>query len=244
MRFSIMGGDPRNARLCEILTEEGREARLFLQNEVAEATAFGDVIVLPVKGMAGGLFNGFLQDGQILVTGEDFLRREDFLILNAIPTVEGALEIAISETPVTLHGSHALVIGYGRIGKLLCSRLAALGASVTSAARNNDDFSWIEAFGYRSVNTLKLDGTLHTYDVIFNTVPCLVLTPARLRELKPACAIIDLASAPGGTDFKAAERLGLRCRWALSLPGQCAPESAARTMRLILERILVERRGF
>jgi dipicolinate synthase subunit A len=236
-----MGGDPRNARLSEILTEEGREARLFLQDEVAEAAEFGDVIVLPVKGMSGSLFNGFLHNGQILVTGEDFLEREDFLIFNAIPTAEGALELAISETPVTLYGCNALVIGFGRIGKLLCSRLAAFGAHVTAAARKIEDFSWIDALGYRSVNTLKLDGALHACDVIFNTVPNLVLTSARLRELKPSCAIIDLASAPGGTDFKAAEKLGLRCRWALSLPGQCAPESAARTMRLTLERILVER---
>ena len=241
MRFSIMGGDPRNARLCEILTEEGREARLFLQEDVAEAAAFGDVVVLPVKGMPGDLFNGFLRDGQTLVTGEDFLSREDFAVLNAIITAEGALELAMGDMPVTLHGCEALVAGYGRIGKLLCKNLLALGAAVTASARKDLDFAWMDAHGIHPVHTLKLDGTLHCYDVIFNTVPHLTLTSARLREVKPACVIIDLASAPGGTDFKAAERLGLRCRWALSLPGRCAPESAARYMRLVLKQILLER---
>ena len=131
MRFSIMGGDARNARLTSILTEEGREARLFLQAEMSEAVSFGDIIVLPVKGMDGKLFDGLLKEGQILVTGEDFLLREEFQILNAIITAEGALELAMGEMPVTLHGCNALVIGYGRIGKLLCARLAALGASPT-----------------------------------------------------------------------------------------------------------------
>lgn len=241
VRFSIMNGDPRNARLCEILTEEGREARLFSQLEAAEAAAFGDVVVLPVKGMAGDLFNGLLRDGQALVTGEDFLSREDFLILNALTTAEGALELAMGEMPVTLHGSEVLVTGYGRIGKLLCQKLLALGAFVAGSARKNADFAWMDALGIEPVHTLKLDGTLNRYDAVFNTIPHLTLTSARLRELKPSCVIIDLASAPGGTDFKAAERLGLCCRWALSLPGKCAPESAARNMRIILDSILSER---
>ena len=241
MRFSIISGDPRSARLCELLTEEGREARLFLQGEVAEAAAFGDVVVLPVKGMPGDRFNGYLRDGQTLVTGEDFLSREDFAILNAIPTAEGALELAMSKMPVTLHGSQTLVVGYGRIGKLLCKNLLALGAHVTASARKDSDFSWMDAHGVRPVHTMKLDGILHRYDAVFNTIPHLTLTSARLREAKPSCVVIDLASAPGGTDFKAAERLGLCCHWALSLPGKCAPESAARYMRLVLERILSER---
>jgi dipicolinate synthase subunit A len=236
-----MDGDARNARLCEILGEEGCEARLFARDEVAEAAAFGDVIILPVKGMPGDLFNGYLRDGQALVTGEDFSTREDFSILNAIPTAEGALELAMREMPVTLHGAEALVAGYGRIGKLLCKNLMALGSKVTASARGNSDFAWMDAHGVRSAHTLKLDGTLHRYDVIFNTVPHLTLTSARLREVKPSCVIIDLASSPGGCDFKAAERLGLRCHHALSLPGKCAPESASRTMRLVLGRILSER---
>lgn len=200
MQFSIMNGDPRNARLCEILLEEGYEARLFDPAEVSEAAAFGDVVVLPVKGMPGDLFNGFLRDGQTLITGEDFLTREDFTVLNAIPTVEGALELAMAEMPVTLHRSEALVIGYGRIGKLLCKNLQALGAHVTAAARKDSDFAWMDAHGVSHAHTMKLDGMLSRFDVIFNTVPHLTLPSARLREVRSDCAIIDLASAPGGAD--------------------------------------------
>ena len=38
-------------------------------------------------------------------------------IPNAVPTAEGAIEIAIAETPFTIHGSKSLVLGYGKIGK-------------------------------------------------------------------------------------------------------------------------------
>jgi dipicolinate synthase subunit A len=143
--------------------------------------------------------------------------------------------------PITLHGCRALVIGYGRIGKLLCKSLSALGAIVTASARNDSDFSWMNAHGTAPARTLELDGMLHRYDVIFNTVPHQTLSAARLPEVKPSCFILDLASAPGGCDFEAAERLGLNCIWALGLPGKCAPESAARIMRLVLKRILTER---
>ena len=55
----------------------------------------------------------------------DYFTREELSIANAIPTAEGAIEIALSETPFTLHKSRCLVIGYGRIGKILADRLHA-----------------------------------------------------------------------------------------------------------------------
>lgn len=239
--IAILSGDLRNIRLCELLRSEGHDARLFDVSEAGEAAAFGDIIVLPVKGVNSELFNGLLDRRQTLVSGEDFLQREDFAILNAIPTVEGALEVAMQDMPVTLHGSRALVIGYGRIGKLLCRALQGLGAVVSCAARKDSDFAWMKTQAIQPLHSLRLEGCLADFDVVFNTVPHLVLPHARLLELKPSCAVIDLASAPGGVDFKAAGKLGLHSRWALSLPGKCAPESAARYMKDILYAILAER---
>lgn len=241
LEISIMNGDVRNARLAGLLREDGFAAKLFERDEIEEATAYGRVIVLPIKGMSSDSFNGYLSEGQHLVSGEDFLQREDFAILNAIPTAEGALEIAMGAMQSTIHGSHALVIGFGRIGKLLCRSLANLGAKVSASARRDEDFAWMTALGYNALHTLRLDGELGGFDVVFNTVPHLVLPHARLRELKKDAVIIDLASAPGGVDFKSADRLGLTCRWALSLPGKCAPESAAKYMRDTLYNILKER---
>lgn len=47
----------------------------------------------------------------------DILKREELSVLNAVSTAEGAIKIAIEETPKNLHGSNILVLGFGRIGK-------------------------------------------------------------------------------------------------------------------------------
>ena len=58
----------------------------------------------------------------------DYMMRDELAIKNAVPTAEGAIEIAISETPFTLHNSNCLVLGYGKVGKILAKSLDALGA--------------------------------------------------------------------------------------------------------------------
>ena len=119
---------------------------------------------------------------------------------NAVPTAEGALQIAMEELPITLHGCRALVIGYGRLGKLLAHRLSALGAKVSVSARKWADLAWAEAFNYGVEQTDRLDGWLCGYDLVINTVPARVLDGGRLADLKPGCLVIDLASKPGGAD--------------------------------------------
>ena len=57
----------------------------------------------------------------------DYASREDFAILNAVPTAEGAVECAMCAYEGTIAGSNSLVAGYGRIGKVLASKLKALG---------------------------------------------------------------------------------------------------------------------
>jgi len=53
----------------------------------------------------------------------DVLEDEEVVTLNTIPTAEGALQVAMEESDITLHGSNCLVIGYGRIGKVLSKML-------------------------------------------------------------------------------------------------------------------------
>ena len=48
----------------------------------------------------------------------DYMKREELAVLNAIPTAEGAVKIAMEELPVTLHGSNCLCTGFGRVGKI------------------------------------------------------------------------------------------------------------------------------
>lgn len=69
------------------------------------------------------------------MTVTDYLRREELCLANAVPTAEGAIQIAMEETARTLHGASALVVGYGRIGMALAPRLRALGMQTEICAR-------------------------------------------------------------------------------------------------------------
>ena len=62
-----------------------------------------------------------------------------------------------------------------------------------------------------------------------------------LQKLPGGALIIDLASLPGGTDFAAAEELGLHAEHALALPGRCAPQTAGALIAQTVLTILEER---
>lgn len=155
----------------------------------------------------------------------DYYEREEFAIANAVPTAEGAIEIAMKELPITLDGASALVIGYGRIGKVLSRLLRSLGVHVTVSARKPSDLAWIKTESYIAAETGKL-GELFAkarFDMIFNTVPHMVLGKAELENIPAGTLIVDLASKPGGVDIREAEKLSHNVIWALSLPGKVAP---------------------
>lgn len=170
----------------------------------------------------------------------DYLKREELMIRNAIPTAEGALEIAFAETPITLHGSNCLVVGYGRIGKVLSKMLKGIGANVTVSARKCSDLAWISARGYNSLHNRDILKNISQFDVIFNTVPAMVLDKVTLQNINPDSLIIDLASKPGGVDFATAKDLGLKVIWSLGLPGKCAPITSGEIIKDTVVNILDE----
>ena len=171
----------------------------------------------------------------------DYLQREELAVLNAVAATEGALGLIMQETAVTLWNAKILVIGFGRIGKLLCHRLRALGADVTATARTPADLAWIRAYGYTPMETSKINGKFDRYDTIVNTVPTCILNEERLRTVAPECLCLDLASKPGGIDFAAASKLGVRAMWALSLPGEVAPTTSGVIIRDTIYNILREK---
>lgn len=170
----------------------------------------------------------------------DYYTREELMIKNAVPTAEGAIEIALAETPITLSESKCLVIGYGRIGKVLSKLLKSLGAEVTVSARKYSDLAWIDINGYNCVHNDSLKSVADKFDVIFNTAPALILDEEILKTITSDCVVIDLASKPGGVDFEKARDLGLKVIWALSLPGKCAPLSSGKIIKETILNILHE----
>ena len=171
---------------------------------------------------------------------DDFLDDEDFAIYNSIPTAEGAIEIAMRETKMTINSSNCLVLGYGRIGKVLAKMLTGIGAKVYCEARKNEDIAWIKAYGYEPIHLNDLDGTLSKFDIIINTIPFQILDENRLDMLKKDVVIIDLASNPGGVDRKAAREKNIKVIWALSLPAKVAPLTSAEFIKETLYHVLKE----
>jgi len=83
----------------------------------------------------------------------DLMKREELAVLNTIATAEGAIEIAISNTNKIIHGSKILILGFGRIGKVLARKLAGLSAEITCAARKDEDLAWIKAYGHHKYSS-------------------------------------------------------------------------------------------
>ena len=148
----------------------------------------------------------------------DILKNEEFTILNCISTSEGAIKIAIEETKITLNGSNILILGFGRIGKILSKMLEGFGANVYCEAIKKEDLAWITAFGYKKIDLINLDENLNKFDLIFNTIPYIILDEQKLKLIKKDACIIDLASKPGGVDKNEIEKLKIDYILAEALP--------------------------
>ncbi len=176
-------------------------------------------------GLLGGRRAAFEAAGAVV---SDLYGSEPLTTLNAIPTAEGAIHLAIGNSSITLHGASCLVIGFGRVGRVLAQKLHALSALVTVAARKPADRAMAEAMGLHSQSTDGCGSDWRQYDFIFNTVPAPVLTAQQLGALKSSCILIELASKPGGLQEADCRVLGLAYHFAPGLPGLCAPETAGR----------------
>lgn len=191
--------------------------------------------------IAGGISSevyGMANDEYVEVI--DIMKREELAVLNTIATAEGTIQIAIENTNKNLHGSEVLILGFGRIGKVLARKLAGLSVKVTCAARKDEDLAWIQAYGHKAININNLGENLSKYDIIVNTVPNMILTEERLKFVDNECLLIDLASNPGGIDKKAVKDRNLKFIWALSLPGKVAPITSAEFIKDTIYNILKE----
>lgn len=267
-RIAVVAGDQRQKLLAELLEADGHEVCLIDAGgdlsfiEQAELTVFPlpvcrDDGILTDSGISASRIFLHMAPGRVAVGGKvpplvynmaelcgvtflDYAEREDFAIVNALATAEGAIALAIERTDETLQGANCLVIGNGRIGKVLARKLALLGARVTVSARRAADFAWIKTEGHTAVHTAEISTVAHEFTLFFNTVPARVLDAAVLERVKPEAWIFDLASKPGGVDFDAAQAMGRHVEWALSLPAKIAPRAAAGTVRDCLYQIMEE----
>ena len=171
----------------------------------------------------------------------DYYYREEFAVRNAALTAEAAAATLMEMLTESISTVPVLILGHGRIGKLLSAILKALDAKVTVAARRYSELAWIRSEGMTPIEFRLIDAEIGKYKVVFNTVPAPVLTKERLVLMDKNAIIIDLASEPCGTDFKAAEELGITAKKALGLPGKFAPKTAGEILKETVLNILSEK---
>jgi len=217
------------------LAGEGEPLRLdTLLGEMGDRLLLGGRMEEPLRAAADRLWIRWM----------DYYESEELQLKNALLTAEGAISVAMERLPVALHGCSAAVIGYGRIGSLLSDLLAALGASVTVYARREESLTLARLRRHRGIRLSMGEEDPFpatdplSYRVLFNTVPHRLLTPAVLARLPKSCLLVDLASAPGGWDWKDASALGLSGVWATALPGKYASESAGIYLAETVSRLL------
>lgn len=193
----------------------------------------------------------FMKDDCIIFTGRpdrrldemfgnriiDYMSREDLCLKNAVPTAEGAIEIALAELPVTLSGLSVLIVGMGRIGTALAEILKGFGADITAAVRSARGAGKARVIGIKSVCMSDMGSD---YGLVFNTAPELVFSREVLRKFSDDTLFIDLASRPGGFDFISASELNKKVIWALGLPGKTAPVTAGEIVAETITNILSE----
>lgn len=203
MRFAITGTDARFLPLRKLLLADGHEIT---------DPASADMVISPPWGPSAR-----------------YARREEYQIAIARLTAEGAIALLRPETG--LSGAHILLLGYGRIARLLARELQKAGALVTAAARSGEQRAWAEAEGIEALPLDALSGALDRFDVIIGTIPAPVLTEPLLALVRKDALLLELASAPGGIDAAAAHERGLRYIRAPGLPAKYAPERAAVILR-------------
>ena len=186
--------------------------------------------------IAGGVPKNLSENKKINII--DLLKSEKLTILNAIPTVEGTIKIAIEEREETIHESNILICGYGRIGKILCDRFKSLGANIYCTARKEADLAWIREKRYIPLEYEELTKYSTKFDIVINTVPTLVVDRKELDSFRKDVLLIDLASAPGGINKEYAESIGLKEIIALGIPGKEMPKTAARYIKDIIDEAI------
>lgn len=174
---------------------------------------------------------------------EDYMEREELSRMNALATAEGAVMTALQKQDIMLHGQKVLIIGMGRIGKCLAHILRGFGADITAAARKPADLAAADIMGCHTVNTSDIPGVCGHFSLIFNTAPAMMLNREVLSSVSKKTLIIDLASVPGGTDFAAAEELGITALSCTGIPGKTAANSAGALIADTVLNIIGERRN-
>ena len=266
MTYAVVGGDARMQILARLLAQE--DTVLDCTEKLYDLRDSECVVLPVPAEKNGALFAPnwsekmsmaslaeYLPEGALIIGGKfsadtvkraqmrglrlyDTMNSAEFTVGNAALTAEGAVYLLMGALPRAICGARVLVVGFGRIGKLLCKKLSALGACVTVLSENAESRAMAKALGYAAMSPSAHVGS---FDAAVNTAPAQVLK--NLETLSKSCVLLELASAPGGFDRAEAERLGMQYIAAPGLPGVYAPASAAALIGEEVKRIVKEKKA-
>ncbi|NLF45698.1 MAG: dipicolinate synthase subunit DpsA [Syntrophomonadaceae bacterium] len=224
-------GTDAEGRIRAVYAEES----LFLTEKAIASMANNALVLI-------GSARQYLQDWAVLHSFAlvETIELDEIAIPNSISTAEGAIQIAMENSRITLHDSRVCIIGFGRVGITLARTLKALGANVCVTARNRGQLARAAEMGCIKTGYDELPGILNEVDFVFNTVPAMILNRDLLKHANHELIIIDLASQPGGTDFEAASLYGIKAILAPGLPGKVAPDSAGRILAQVIPNLIID----
>ena len=199
----------------------------FLLNEIYKYVKPGRVI------LGGNMPKSFCSNPNFIFT--DYAKDETLLYKNAVLTAQGALCLIMSETKKPINNLKITVVGLGRIGRLLLEYLLPLGADITAVTSDIAKLAYCKAKGIKAQNTQNIGDILGESEIIVNTSPNPIFCGENFMKIRKDAVYFELASAPYGIDFAAAQSIGIATVKGFGLPGKYFPESAC---DCILESIL------
>lgn len=229
--------DARQHELGKLLKEQGYQVTVAAQCEDGDY----DAVLLPAACSAEYIANeDCLHPGQYLFGSNirdvitkpgvhvvEYMASDMVSYKNAVATAEGVIAEAIIGSPVNLSGSKALVIGYGRCGKILCHKLSGIGVCVNVIERNEDHRAEAQSMGFCVFAPEDECLDWGSFQYIFNTAPVQVLTGQRLCSVSQDVIILDIASKPGGVDYEYCRKHHLNARLLPGIPARYAPKTSA-----------------
>jgi len=189
-----------------------------------------------------GIVNGFLEElvKELDLTVFSLMSRNDVAIYNSIPTAEGALFLAMENTNYTIHSANITVLGYGRIGQTVADRFQKMGANVSVCTDDEAEQARAVTQNLRVSPLSDLEKIAAHTDILMNTIPAMYIDSTLIETLKTQILIIDLASAPGGTDFNYAKERGIQAILAQRLPSIVAPKTSGAILSKIMKKLVEE----
>lgn len=249
--FLFINDDLRDKYAKLYLKKKGHEILdYYIQNKVI------DYIVLPIKGKEKDeLFEHLVKENldkkYIIYNETDYLRKlknkynlnyiylkedKEFNKINSLATSECVLMFSIEVLPIILKEASILILGYGNSAKELVNDYLHFTNNILVAVRRKEIQNELTEKNIKNININELKDYIEKYDLIINTIPSLIIDEELLRYISPSSYILDIASFPGGVDYKKAKEYGINAYLLPSLPSKFKPKSSGIEYAKAIER--------